>query len=161
MSYESLLAAGIIRPHRFNNDELRVYIEEMFVVIDRYLEDANASGISFDAHYSFAYAAARVAAEIMMFSEGFRPGTAVGNHAAVFIFLTDMEDGDWAKDAKYFDRARQKRNIIEYRRAGIATESQVQELADVSAVFLVRVRDWLAKHHPELVPNPPSPPEHP
>jgi len=161
MSYESLQHDGIIRRHRFDQDELRVNVEEMLALVAQDLGDAKGSGISLDAHYGFAYNAARVAAEILMLAEGFWPGKAIGNHAAVFMFLGDMEAGDWADEAEFFDDAREKRNVMQYRRAGVATQAEVHEVADAAMRFVSRVRDWLTKHHPELVPDPPSSPEYP
>jgi hypothetical protein len=161
MTYADLLRQRIIRRHQFGLSELRVRVEEMLVLVDRHLEDARATGISLDAHYVFGYAAARVAAEIMMNCEGFRPGHTMGNHAAVFEFLRHLDGGRWLADADYFDHARQTRNVIEYERPNVATQEEVDEIAGRAAQFLAEVRDWLRHNHPDLLPVPPSPPEHP
>ena len=161
MAYEPLLKRNVIRPHELDQRQLRKRVEEMLILTQSHLTDAQASGLSVDAHHGFAYGVARVAAELVMLAEGFRPGRSGSNHVNVFIFLRHVAEGRWAVLARRFDRARKKRNVAEYERAGTVTETELAEMQQLAAAFLGEVSDWLAKHHPELVPDPPPSSEHP
>lgn len=161
MPYEPLLKRNVIRPHELDQRQLRKRVEEMLILTQSHLTDAQATGLSVDAHHSFAYGVARVAAELIMLAEGFRPGRAGSNHVNVFIFLRHVAEGRWAVLARRFDRARKKRNVAEYERVGAITETELAEMQQLAEQFLGEVRHWLTKHHPELIPAPSSPPEHP
>lgn len=152
MPYESLLSCGIIRPHRFDQQETRVRVEEMFALIERDLEAATSTGLDPDLHYIFAYSAARTAAEVVMLSEGFRPGRAIGSHAAVFVFLGTVDHQRWQAEAVFFDQARQTRNVLQYQRAGVVGVDEAVGLAERAATFTSDVREWLRRHHPDFYP---------
>lgn len=158
MPYDDLLGRGVIRQHRFNEKEMRVRVEEMLALAKRDLECGEATGLPCDLHYICAYEAARTAGQILMLAEGFRPGKTEGNHYAVFHFLQRMDAGRWADEARFFNKAREKRNELQYVRPGSATEVDVQELAARARAFLLDVLDWLRRHHPDLLPLPPSEP---
>jgi len=130
----------------------------MLALAERDLEYGEADGLPFDLHYICAYEAARTAGQIVMLVEGFRPGKAEGNHYAVFHFLQRVARGRWADEARFFDKAREKRNELQYVRPGVATEADVRELAAKSRAFLRDVRDWLRLNHPDLLPSPPPEP---
>ncbi len=156
MPYEDLLSSHVIRPHRFNLTETRVRVEEMLALAQRDLQYADGGGLPLDLHYVCAYSVIRVAAELVMLSEGFRPDSAMGKHAAVFRFLSVVQGGHWADDAKRFDRARKIRNELEYERPNVATPEQVDELVERASRFLGEVRDWLRRHHADLLPSAPE-----
>jgi hypothetical protein len=158
MSYDSLLNSHVIREHRFNRREAQVRVEEMLLLSDRDLEYAQAGGLPLDLHYLCAYSVTRVAAELVMLSEGFRPDSAMGKHAAVFRFLGEVDAGRWAVEARFFDKARQIRNELEYERPNVATQAEVDELTGRAAAFLADVRHWLRLRHPELLQPPSSEP---
>lgn len=158
MPYEDLLSGGVIRPHRLNDEEMRVRIEEMLALAERDLGYGEAGGLPSDLHYICAYEAARTAGQTIMLAEGFRPGKAEGNHLAVFHFLQRVDRGRWRDEARLFDQAREKRNTLQYVRPGVATEADVRELAARAHAFLSDVLDWLHLPHPDLLPPPPSEP---
>ncbi|MEN6544909.1 MAG: hypothetical protein ABFE07_02615 [Armatimonadia bacterium] len=153
MPYESLLRRDVIRAHGLTVEEISKRIVEMFAVIERHLQDVEATDISVDGRYNNTYGAARVAAEIVMMAEGFRPGRAYGNHAAVFAFLRAFPHEAWQMQARLFDEARKKRNILEYERANIVTQTELDTLRTQVERFLYEMKLWLQADHRELQPT--------
>ena len=90
-----------------------------------------------------AYDAVRAAAEAVMAAEGYRPASGEGQHAAAFEFLEETEGGRWAEEAREFDRARKKRNVSQYERFGMITETQANELRASARMFVHEIREWL------------------
>ena len=95
MSYDALLANDTIRAHGHTPEEIAKRLQEMEQVARRHLADAEATGLSPDAKHNIAYTAGRVAAEMVMTAQGYRAGRALGNHAAVFVFLGVVAEGKW------------------------------------------------------------------
>jgi len=149
MSYNDLLAAKAIRSHGLPPNGLRGAALEMLSLVERHLADSEADVISCDARHNLAYAAARVAAEVVMFTEGFRPDRGAGSHAVVFAFLREVEGGRWRTEAVYFDRARKKRNLSEYEKTGLVTELEADELREQARTFSDQVREWVRQRHPD------------
>jgi uncharacterized protein (UPF0332 family) len=139
MSYASLLSEGRIRAQTFAPREL----ERFVLAAEAKLGDAGIEGHTDDTTFVLAYDAVRTAAEAVMAAEGYRPTSGEGQHAAVFEFLEETESGRWADDAREFDRARKKRNVSQYERFGLITETQADELRASARVFVGEVRDWL------------------
>lgn len=133
-------------------------VEEMFALIERDLEAAAGAGLDADLHYIFAYSAARTTAELVMLSEGFRPGRTIGNHAAIFVFLGASNNGRWNREAVTFDLARQARNVLQYERPGVVSAADSETLRQHAAAFAREVTDWLRRHHPDFLPPSPSEP---
>lgn len=150
MPYESLLENDVIRLHGLSDAVVGRRILEMSQVLVRHQQDADNSDTSIDGRYNFTYAVARIAAEIVMLAEGYRPGRAWGNHAAVFAFLKTFPDATWQKQAKLFDDARKMRNILEYERANLVTPEDLEELRAQVDRFLYEMKLWLQADHREL-----------
>ncbi len=141
---QSLVAKGIIRGHDFSPHVVSRRITEAGALAERHLEDAAVDGLSDDAAHNLAYAAARVMAEALMLSEGYRPGHAIGGHAAVFAFLKVCAQGRWKKQALYFDMSRRKRNVAEYEMTGTIAHRDAAELLETATEFVQQVKTYLA-----------------
>jgi hypothetical protein len=158
MPYENLLADDTLRRHDLSPQQLQMRIGEMMALTEEHLDHAEASGLTFDAHHNFAYAAARVAAEAIMLAAGYRPGRRYGNHVAVLKFLGRADDGKWCKLADRLDLARRHRNVAEYERPGTISATELAEMRQIARQFCRDVRDWLWRNHPDLLPPPPPEP---
>lgn len=156
MPYEDWLNEGVIRPHDLNLRQVRKRTAEMLDLAEEHLGHAHASGLSLDAHHNFAYASARVAAEVIMLVKGYRPGHHGSNHVSVLRFLGRAERGRWRKLSRRFDLARRHRNVAEYERVGTITHTEFDEMLELTRNFVDEVRDWLRVRHPELLPPRPT-----
>ena len=141
MPYSSLLSEGRISVQTFAPQEL----ETLMAIAEAKLGDAGVEGHTDDTTFTLAYDAVRAAAEAVMAAEGFRSVSGEGQHAAVFEFLGEVEDGCWVEEAREFDRARKKRNVSQYERFGMITETQAADICASALMFVSEVREWLRK----------------
>ncbi len=139
MAYESLLGKNRIEAHSFTHRDFQDYI----AAATGKLADAGVEGLSDDTRFTLAYDAVRAAAEAVMAAEGYRLKSGEGQHAAVFAFLAEAEAGRWEEEARQFDDARKKRNVSQYRRFGLITQTEADELLRAAQVFIAEVEDWL------------------
>jgi len=51
-----------------------------------------------------------------------------------------------------FETCWRKRNVIEYERAFVATKTEAEEIVAETQAFFELVANWIAAHHPKLVP---------
>jgi hypothetical protein len=134
-----LLSEGRIARQRFAPRELADFL----AAAEARLGDAGVEGHTHDTTFTLAYDAVRAAAEAVMAAEGYRPASGEGQHAAVFEFLAEAQGGRWNPEAREFDRARKKRNMSQYRRFGLITETEAAELRASARTFIGEVRGWL------------------
>lgn len=139
MPYESLLSEGRIGAQTFAPQQL----ESFMLIAKAKLGDAGIEGHTDDTTFTLAYDAVRAAAEAVMAAEGYRLMSGGGQHAAVFEFLEETEGGRWAEEAREFDRARKKRNVSQYERFGMITETEADELRASAQMFVGEVGEWL------------------
>lgn len=139
MPYESLLGDDRIEEHKFTTRDLEQYI----AIAVAKLQDAKVEGHTDDTTFTLAYDAVRAAADAVMAAEGYRPKSGEGQHAAVFEFLEEVGDGRWEEEAGRFNRARRKRNVSQYDRFGLISETQAAALVTDAEAFITEVEDWL------------------
>lgn len=56
------------------------------------------------------------------------------------------------KYADYFDRCRRKRNVIDYTRSHVATDSEAGEIVEKATEFYEVVEHWIGSKLPNLKP---------
>jgi len=145
MSLRELAAKGWLRPHKTSKQE----IADLLAIVERDLHDAKAA-ISADWRFGIAYNAALKLCSILLHAEGYRAGS--GSHhmrtiaALPFILKTRSKT-----DADYLDACRRKRNVVEYDRAGGATDSEADELIEFVKELRGDVLIWLKDKYPGLV----------
>jgi len=149
VSYDALLASDTVRPHGHTAGEVAQRLQEMEQVARRHLADAEAQALSPDAKHNLAYAAGRVAAEMVLVAEGYRAGRGMGKHAAVFVFLGEAAGGRWSAEAAYFDQRRQRRNVSEYEQSGTISPTEAGTVAREAWRLLGEVAAWLEEQGPE------------
>jgi hypothetical protein len=145
MTLKQWMDNGWLRPHKTSVEE----IENLFMIIDRDLKDADGS-ISDDWRFGIAYNAALKLCAILLYSEGFKAEKSL-QHYRTIQALPLILGRERKGDAEYLDSCRAKRNIVEYDYVGGVTGHDADELIDFVKDLKADVLDWLNKNHPELV----------
>jgi hypothetical protein len=128
----------------------RTEIKDLSGVVHRNLADAQIRKLSDDGRFGHAYDAARILANIIVRSSGFRVKTDGGGHYNTFLALKAAEPA-FAKKAIYFDACRRKRNNFLYEQANVVSHTEAEELLWNVSGFSLEVDAWLKKHHPDLI----------
>lgn len=144
MTLKQWMDNGWLRPHKTSVEE----IENLFMIIDRDLKDADGS-ISDDWRFGIAYNAALKLCTILLYSEGFKAEKTL-QHYRTIQALTLILGKERKGDAEYLDSCRSKRNIVEYDYVGGVTGHDADELIEFVKELKADVLDWLNKNHPEL-----------
>lgn len=149
MSLANWAAAGWLLPHKTSPQEIR----ELWQIVDRDLADAASGGISADWQYGIAYNAALKLCTILLHAEGWKPAKGAMAHSRTLNALPLILGPKRQADADYLDGCRQKRNTVEYDRAGGATKQEAEELIAFGHELRAEVVAWLKKKHPALAPE--------
>jgi hypothetical protein len=143
------LAAGWLQRHKTSRQEIR----DLWQIVERDLADAATGGISADWQYGIAYNAALKLCTILLHAEGYRPAKGALAHSRTLNALPHILGAKRQDDADYLEGCRQKRNIVEYDRAGGATKAEADELIAFGHELKSDVLVWLRKKHPDLAPE--------
>ena len=148
MTWTTLLASHDVQRHRTSKREL----DEIRAVIQRDLGDAQVAGLSADRRFATAYNAALQTATMAIACAGYRVSAKAGHHRVTIdgIALTVGTSG--TRYADYFETCRRKRNVIDYTRAHVATESEADEIVKMATEFNHLVEGWIASKFPNLKP---------
>ena len=144
MTLDQRESNGWLRRHETDPEE----IKNLFMIIDRDLEDAGGS-ISDDWRFGIAYNAALKICTILLYVEGYKAERTLQHYRTIqaLPLILGKERKD---DAKYLDSCRAKRNIVEYDYVGAVTGNDADELIDFVKELKADVLDWLKKNHPGL-----------
>lgn len=81
---------------------------------------------------------------------GYRVTSKMGHHK-ISIESARLALGSSAdKYADYFDTCRRKRNVIDYMRSHVATETEAKEILGKAIDFCQFVETWIASTYPKL-----------
>jgi hypothetical protein len=146
VTWTKLLASGDVQKHKTAKKEL----DDMREVIARDLADAAIPGLSADRRFATAYNAALQAISMAIACAGYRVTARIGHHM-VAIECAKLALGSAAdKYADYFETCRRKRNIIDYTRSHVASDTEAKEMLSKATEFYQLVETWIAKSHPAL-----------
>lgn len=145
MSWKPLLESRRIRRHETSREE----IEDLRKAIGRDLVDAQLSELSPDRRFAIAYGAVLQSAKMILACAGYRV-SGVGHHQTTFEALALTLGSEVEDLVTYFDRCRRKRNIIDYDRAEVASESEADELSVKAHEFLEFAEKWIEENHHHL-----------
>jgi uncharacterized protein (UPF0332 family) len=122
----------------------------MRALVARDLADAKVAGLSADRRFATAYNAALLAANMAIACAGYRVTAKTGHHKISFdsIKLTLGSSAD--RYADYFETCRRKRNVIDYTRSHVATETEAQEVLEKATEFYEVVEGWIDSKFPNL-----------
>jgi len=130
----------------------REEIESLLAIIDRDITDARVAAISPDWRLAIAYNSALQCAVAALAASGYRPGKGGSHHYyAIESLRFTLECDEAVIDT--LEAFRKKRNIADYERAGAATDTEVQELLEMSSAMREDLLKWLANKFPGLAPR--------
>jgi hypothetical protein len=146
MSWQKLLADRKVKQHATSISELT----QLRAIVERDISDSQIIAVSVDRRFACLYSAALQLTHMVVACCGYRVSAATGHHKTSFDSL-ELALGTPAKAyAIYFDVCRRKRNLAEYDRSAVASETEVQELLKQVSEFQMLVEDWISKSHPSF-----------
>jgi hypothetical protein len=122
----------------------------MRALVARDLADANVEGLSADRKYATAYNAALQAANMAIACAGYRVTAKTGHHKIAFFSANLALGAGVNKYADYFETCRRKRNVIDYTRSHVATETEAKEIVEQATQFAEFVESWIDAKFPNL-----------
>ena len=138
------MASRDVQRHRTSKKEL----DDIRALIARDLADAGVTAVSADRRFATAYNAALLTAHMVIACAGYRVTAKTGHHKVVFNAMTLSAHA--SKYADYFERCRRKRNVIDYTRSHVATETEAQEILEKATEFRGFVEAWIDSKFPAL-----------
>ena len=137
---------GWLKEHRTSRQE----IANLFAIIHRDLADSRSVQLSSDWRFGIAYNAVLKLCTVLLAVQGYRAEKGLAHYRT--IQALPMILGSKTKaDAAYLDMCRIKRNTVEYDMAGVATNSDAEELIAYVDELAREVEAWLHANHPTLL----------
>jgi hypothetical protein len=109
----------------------------------RDLADASVAGVSADRRFATAYNAALLTAHMVIACAGYRVTAKTGHHKVSFDAIMLALGAGAGKYADYFERCRRKRNVIDYTRSHVATDTEAKEILEKATEFSEFVEAWI------------------
>jgi len=131
MTWTKLLASRDVQTHRTSKSEL----DDFRALIARDLADAAVARVSADRRFATAYNAALLAAHMAIASAGYRVTAKTGHHKVAFDSIMLALGPAAQKYADYFETCRRKRNVIDYTRSHVATDTEAREILATATEF--------------------------
>ena len=122
----------------------------MRALVARDLADGKIAGLSADRRFATAYNAALQAANVAIACAGYRVTAKTGHHKITFYGANLALGPGAGKYADYFETCRRKRNVIDYTRSHVATETEAKEIAEQAKRFFEFVESWIDSTFPNL-----------
>jgi hypothetical protein len=122
----------------------------MRALVARDLADAQVPGLSADRRFATAYNAALQAANMAIACAGYRVTAKTGHHRVTVDAITLALGAEASAYADYFETCRRKRNVIDYTRSHVATDSEADEIVTKAREFNAFVEAWIAAKFPTL-----------
>ena len=145
MTLQQWLNNRWLAEHETSRDE----ISGLLAVIERDLQNAAVAELSPDWKLAIAYNAALQCAIAALAAHGYRPGRGGAHHyyaIQTLGFTLGIED----EVIRTLDAFRKKRNLADYERAGLVTNTEAEELVDLTTELRDRLTVWLRKNKPDL-----------
>lgn len=146
MIWKKLLAEDKVHTHSTSKKEL----DALRAVIKRDLSDAAVKGLF--RRFATAYNAALQAAKMAIACAGYRLANAPGHHRLTFDAARLALGSSAVRSLDFFETCRRKRNVIDYDHAFVATKTEAEEIVAEAQAFFKLVENWIAAHHPKLIP---------
>jgi hypothetical protein len=99
----------------------------MRALVARDLADAQVAGLSADRRFATAYNAALQTANMAIACAGYRVTAKTGHHKVTVDAITLAVGATASAYADYFETCRRKRNVIDYTRSHVATDTEVDD----------------------------------
>jgi hypothetical protein len=144
MSLTDLANEGRFKAHKTSKAE----ITQLLAVFDRDMADAQIVNLSTDRRFIMAYSAALTIAIAVLAASGYRAASE-GHHYWTIQSLPFTLGTD-TKIVETLNKFRQKRNIADYERIGMASKQEVSEMLYLAKKLRLDLADWLKTNRPEL-----------
>ncbi len=135
-----------VQRHRTSKEEL----DDIRALVARDVADATVEGLSADRRFATAYNAALLAANMAIACAGYRVTAKTGHHKISFDSVKLALGTGADKYADYFETCRRKRNVIDYTRSHVATETEATEIVEKATEFYEVVERWIASKFANL-----------
>jgi hypothetical protein len=122
----------------------------MRALVARDLADAGIAGLSADRRFATAYNAALQAANMAIACAGYRVTAKTGHHKITFNSANLALGSGAGNYADYFETCRRKRNVIDYTRSHVATETEANEIVEKATEFGEFVEAWIDLKFPDF-----------
>ena len=122
----------------------------MRALVARDLADAQVPGLSADRRFATAYNAALQTANMAIACAGYRVTAKTGHHKVTVEAITLAVGTAVSAYADYFETCRRKRNVIDYTRSHVATDSEADEIVSKAREFYELVGGWIKSKFPTL-----------
>jgi hypothetical protein len=140
------LASHDVQRHRTSKKEL----DDIRALIARDLADASIAGLSADRRFATTYNAALLAAHMVIACAGYRVTAKTGHHKVSFDSIKLALGAGADKYADYFETCRRKRNVIDYTRSHVATDTEAKEILKKATEFYEFVEAWIGSKFENL-----------
>ena len=137
-----------VQHHRTSKKEL----DDIRALVARDLADATVAGLSADRRFATAYNAALLSANMAIACAGYRVTAKTGHHKISFESVRLALGVGANKYADYFEACRRKRNVIDYTRSHVATETEAKEIVKKATEFHEVVEQWIDSKFANLKP---------
>ena len=122
----------------------------MRALVARDLADAAVAGLSADRRFATAYNAALLTANMAIACAGYRVTAKIGHHKISFESTRLARGASVDNYADYFEICRRKRNVIDYTRSHVATDTEAEEILKKATEFYEIVEAWIDSKFPNL-----------
>jgi SAV_6107-like HEPN len=122
----------------------------MRALVARDLADAQVQGLSADRRFATAYNAALQAANMAIACAGYRVTAKTGHHKVTVEAITLAVGAAVSAYADYFETCRRKRNVIDYTRSQVATDTEADEIVTKAREFYDLVEARIEATFPDL-----------
>ncbi len=121
----------------------------MLGVADRDLRDCVSPGLSEDWRLAIAYNAALQCASAALAASGYRASREAHHYRTIRTLAHTIGADD--RLVRQLDAFRKKRNLGDYERAGLVSETEVREMQALAQTLRVSVEAWLRQNHASLM----------
>jgi hypothetical protein len=122
----------------------------MRALVARDLADASVGALSADRRFATAYNAALQVANMAIACAGYRVTAKTGHHKITIDSVNLALGSAAANYADYFETCRRKRNVIDYTRSHVATDTEASEILQRATEFHELVESWINSRSPDL-----------
>ena len=129
----------------------RQEIADLLGVADRDLHDCAGPGLSEDWQLAIAYNAALQCAVAALAASGYRASREAQHYRTIQSLVHTI--GAESHLVRQLDAFRKKRNVGDYERAGLISETEAREMVALARTLRKRVEDWLRQNHVHLLPK--------
>jgi hypothetical protein len=119
-------------------------------LVARDLADAKVEGLSTDRRFATAYNAALQAANMAIACAEYRVTAQAGHHKVTLEAMKLALGADVHRYAEYFETCRRKRNVIDYARSHVATDTEAEEILQKATEFYELVEGWINSRFPNF-----------